>query len=124
MDTLIAKGLLSDQDTRILDRKQGRKQAGGSDVMCSLQYPKGLGSTVSELDVSQATCVVAKTKFSMLVDDVISRLPSLCGGDLQHVVLFGIEASRSDTLSFHEYFRNGSKQTYVCVVSECVCVGV
>ena len=59
------------------------------------QYPKGLGNTVKELDIQHASCVVPKTKFSMLVDDVKQKLPSLCGGNLSHVVLFGIEVFSS-----------------------------
>jgi len=56
------------------------------------RYPQGLGSTVSELDVSHAVAVVPKTKFSMVVPDVKKLLPKLCKGHLRHVVLFGIEA--------------------------------
>jgi len=56
------------------------------------QYAKGLGSTVTELDVSNAVSVVAKTKFSMIVPEVEQLLPNLCNGRLAHVVLFGIEA--------------------------------
>ena len=55
------------------------------------QYPKGLGNTVKELDIQHASCVVPKTKFSMLVGDVKQKLPTLCGGNLSHIVLFGIE---------------------------------
>ena len=59
-------------------------------LLC-FQYPKGLGNTVKELDVEHASCLVSKTKFSMLVDDVVKKLPTVCGGNLAHVVLFGIE---------------------------------
>lgn len=38
-------------------------------VITTEQYPKGLGHTVSELDVSQ-TILVQKTQFSMLVPEV------------------------------------------------------
>ena len=37
------------------------------------QYPKGLGSTVEELDISNAAVVAPKTKFSMLVPEVSER---------------------------------------------------
>ncbi len=57
------------------------------------QYPKGLGSTVAELDTSSAVGVFPKTKFSMLVPEVEQALPGLCEGNLKHVILFGIEAS-------------------------------
>lgn len=56
-----------------------------------IQYPKGLGSTVPELDVSTAVVVAPKTKFSMLVPEVEEKMKILCNGDVQHVVLFGIE---------------------------------
>ena len=55
------------------------------------QYPKGLGSTVAELDISKAVGKYEKTKFSMLVPEVDEKLKTLCEGDVQHVVLFGIE---------------------------------
>lgn len=56
-----------------------------------LQYPKGLGKTVAELDISHAVGVFEKTKFSMVLPEVEEKLKSLCGGEVKHVVLFGIE---------------------------------
>ncbi|XP_067004768.1 isochorismatase domain-containing protein 1 [Anabrus simplex] len=56
------------------------------------QHPKGLGHTVPELDVSHACGVFPKTKFSMVTPDVSPLLSTLCGGQLQCVVLFGVEA--------------------------------
>ena len=41
------------------------------------QYPKGLGHTVEEVDVSKAVAVVAKTDFSMIVPDVSAKLAEL-----------------------------------------------
>jgi hypothetical protein len=55
------------------------------------QYPKGLGNTVPELDISNAVCKVAKTRFSMDLPEVQTALKSVCDGKAQHVVLFGIE---------------------------------
>lgn len=55
------------------------------------QYPKGLGNTVPELDISHAVKVFPKTKFSMVLPEVETEMKNLCGGDVQHVVLFGIE---------------------------------
>lgn len=55
------------------------------------QYPRGLGRTVPELDIGHAKGVFEKTKFSMLVPEVSKQLDSLCGGNVQCVVLFGIE---------------------------------
>ncbi|XP_033624673.1 isochorismatase domain-containing protein 1-like [Asterias rubens] len=54
------------------------------------QYPKGLGSTVPELDIKHAVGVFPKTKFSMLlppVEEELQRRPNV-----KAVVLFGIEA--------------------------------
>ncbi|XP_014286848.1 isochorismatase domain-containing protein 1 [Halyomorpha halys] len=56
------------------------------------QYPKGLGNTIPELDIAHAKGVFPKTKFSMVVPEVSNQLDSLCGGNVQCVVLFGIEA--------------------------------
>ena len=56
-----------------------------------LQYPKGLGNTVKELDISKAVGKFEKTRFSMLIPEVEKTLETLCDGDIKHVVLFGIE---------------------------------
>ncbi|XP_069686035.1 isochorismatase domain-containing protein 1-like [Periplaneta americana] len=56
------------------------------------QNPKGLGRTVAELDISHAHGVYPKTKFSMVIPEVAAELGTLCGGKLECVVLFGIEA--------------------------------
>lgn len=56
------------------------------------QYPRGLGSTVKNLDVSHAVCIVPKTKFSMMVPAVEEMLNTQCSGAVKSVVLFGIEA--------------------------------
>lgn len=55
------------------------------------QYPKGLGKTVSELDVSHAAGVFDKTKFSMVLPSVEQSLKTLCNGHAKHIVLFGVE---------------------------------
>ncbi|KAJ1921953.1 hypothetical protein H4219_000300 [Mycoemilia scoparia] len=52
------------------------------------QYPKGLGNTVPELDVENAAAVVPKTKFSMLVPEVETKLKEF---QTKSVVIFGIE---------------------------------
>ena len=61
----------------------------GSPLIVSEQYPKGLGSTVPELDISAARLVFPKTKFSMIlpeVEKVLATLPLI-----RAVVLFGVE---------------------------------
>ena len=57
-------------------------------VIVTEQYPKGLGSTVPEIDVSNAK-VFPKTKFSMVipeVEDILKGHP-----DRKSVILVGIE---------------------------------
>ena len=61
------------------------------------QYPKGLGSTVSELDISNAVCTVPKTKFSMVLPEVEGTLKTLCEGKVEHIVIFGIEVGKLTT---------------------------
>ncbi|XP_045171568.2 isochorismatase domain-containing protein 1-like [Mercenaria mercenaria] len=61
-------------------------------VIVTEQYSKGLGKTVSELDISHAAGVFDKTKFSMVLPEVEEKMKHLCEGDVTHVVLFGIEA--------------------------------
>jgi len=57
-------------------------------VVVTEQYPKGLGPTVSELDV-QGCPVFPKTQFSMCIDGVQEHLKTL--PDLKSVILCGIE---------------------------------
>ncbi|XP_005109628.1 isochorismatase domain-containing protein 1 [Aplysia californica] len=55
------------------------------------QYPKGLGSTVPEVNISNAVGVYPKTKFSMVLPEVEEKMKTLCGGNVKHVILCGIE---------------------------------
>ncbi|KAK7788883.1 hypothetical protein R5R35_013449 [Gryllus longicercus] len=64
----------------------------GVPLVVTEQNPNGLGRTVSELDVKHAVGVYPKTRFSMLTPEVSSLIDALCGGHLQCVVLFGVEA--------------------------------
>jgi len=64
-------------------------------LLVTEQYPKGLGSTVEELNITRAVKVVPKTSFTMLckeAQEALSEISGRCSGDLQSVVLFGIEA--------------------------------
>jgi len=58
-------------------------------VMVTEQYPKGLGHTVPELNVSQHK-VFSKTSFSMFIPDVQRELEKY--KDVKSIVLCGIEA--------------------------------
>ncbi|CAL8405731.1 unnamed protein product [Arctogadus glacialis] len=61
----------------------------GSPLIVSEQYPKGLGSTVPELDISAARLVYPKTKFSMILPEVEKVLAAF--PEIRSVVLFGVE---------------------------------
>ncbi|KAJ1645990.1 hypothetical protein LPJ64_002503 [Coemansia asiatica] len=53
------------------------------------QYPKALGHTVSDIEISHAALVEAKTKFSMYTEKVEKKLQEL---EVKSVVLYGIES--------------------------------
>ena len=54
----------------------------------SKKYPKGLGQTVNELDISHAKIKKEKSKFTMF-DDEFKQL--LTENSIRTVVLFGVE---------------------------------
>ena len=58
-------------------------------VIVTEQYPKGLGHTVEELDLSKAAAVVAKTDFSMIVPEVTAKLNECKTTD---AVIVGLES--------------------------------
>jgi len=58
-----------------------------SQLIVTEQYPKVLGSTDKDLDISRAALVQPKTLFSMLTPEVESKL-----NGIESVVLFGIES--------------------------------
>lgn len=58
-------------------------------VIATEQYPKGLGSTVEEIDTSFfKERIFSKTKFSMVIPEVEEQLQQL---EVENVVLMGIE---------------------------------
>ena len=58
-------------------------------VLVTEQYPKGLGHTVEELDLTKAAAVVAKTDFSMIVPEVVAKLEE---HSISDAVIIGLEA--------------------------------
>jgi len=64
----------------------------GVPLIVTEQYPKGLGRTVAELDISHAVVVAEKTRFSMLVAEVEAVLPRPPSEQARAVVLMGLEA--------------------------------
>lgn len=61
----------------------------GIPIIVSEQYPKGLGATVQEMDLTGAKLVFPKTKFSMVVPEVEAALAEIPGA--RSIVLFGVE---------------------------------
>ncbi|XP_022816988.1 isochorismatase domain-containing protein 1-like [Spodoptera litura] len=59
-------------------------------VYVSEQYPKGLGHTTKDINISEAALVYPKTKFSMYTPELEEKLKQDVP-DLKSVVLFGIE---------------------------------
>ena len=53
------------------------------------QYPKGLGATVADLEISHAQLKIEKTRFTMFCQEVKDFLESR---SIRTVVLFGVEA--------------------------------
>ena len=76
----------------------------GIPVIVTEQYPKGLGSTVQEIDLTGVKLVLPKTKFSMVLPEVEAALAEIPG--VRSVVLFGVEVSTTcsvlDAISFVE----------------------
>lgn len=71
----------------------------GIPVIVTEQYPKGLGSTVQEIDLTGAKLVLPKTKFSMVLPEVEAAIAEIPG--IRSVVLFGVEVS----ISFSSYLQ-------------------
>lgn len=65
----------------------------GIPVIVTEQYPKGLGSTVQEIDLTGAKLVLPKTKFSMVLPEVETAIAEIPG--VRSVVLFGVEVGTS-----------------------------
>ncbi|XP_017893401.1 isochorismatase domain-containing protein 2-like isoform X2 [Ceratina calcarata] len=56
------------------------------------QYPKALGKTNSQLDITDAKGPFAKTKFSMSLPEINEELSTICCGQKpESIILFGIE---------------------------------
>lgn len=81
----------------------------GIPVIVTEQYPKGLGSTVQEIDLTGVKLVLPKTRFSMVIPEVEAALAEIPG--VRSVVLFGVEVSAFcyvwGTVSFVEKLQCG-----------------
>ena len=66
------------------------------------QYPKGLGKTVSALDVGHASVVAEKTRFSMLVPEVEQVLERLAP---KVVVIMGLEVGDNNGWQVYYWYR-------------------
>ncbi|XP_059999494.1 isochorismatase domain-containing protein 1 isoform X3 [Lagenorhynchus albirostris] len=88
----------------------------GIPVIVTEQYPKGLGSTVQEIDLTGVKLVLPKTKFSMVLPEVEAALAEIPG--VRSVVLFGVETSclikiifeQSSSANFNELSVDNSPQ--------------
>merc|ERR1712055_229555 len=62
-------------------------------LIVSEQYPKGLGTTVSELDIGNAALKYEKTQFTMWLPEVKEFMKNgdVIQNQINTVVLFGIE---------------------------------
>uniref|UniRef100_A0A673U6C2 Isochorismatase domain-containing protein 1 n=1 Tax=Suricata suricatta TaxID=37032 RepID=A0A673U6C2_SURSU len=67
---------------------QGARMLGIPGIVTE-QYPKGLGSTVQEIDLTGVKLVLPKTKFSVVLPEVEAALAEIPG--VRSVVLFGVE---------------------------------
>lgn len=82
------------------------------------QYPQGLGSTVSEIDIQHAAGIFPKTKFSMLIPEVENIIKTVCNGSVRCAVLFGVEVIKilicilCNSTYYHTIY---SDQAHVCV---------
>jgi hypothetical protein len=63
-------------------------------VLVTEQYPDKLGSTDDELPIENAFGIYPKVDFTMLVPEVEAGFNSVCGGEAESVVLFGVEVRK------------------------------
>lgn len=76
-------------------------------LFVSEHYPEKLGKTVAELDVKHAAAIYSKTKFSMIVPEILDHLKQL--KEVENIVLMGLEThicleqTAMDLLSMEKY---------------------
>uniref|UniRef100_A0A1L8DXZ4 Isochorismatase domain-containing protein 1 n=1 Tax=Nyssomyia neivai TaxID=330878 RepID=A0A1L8DXZ4_9DIPT len=61
-------------------------------LIVSEHYPEKLGRIVKDLDVSHAKMIYGKTLFSMATPEMRNKVKELFPGDLESIVLFGLES--------------------------------
>lgn len=62
-------------------------------LLCTEHYPERLGKIVTDIDVSHAKAIISKTRFSMMVPALESKMKELFCGYPEDVVLYGLEVS-------------------------------
>lgn len=61
-------------------------------LIATEHYPEKLGPIVKDIDIAHAKGVFSKTLFSMCIPEVQNKIKELFNGDLEAVVLFGLES--------------------------------
>ena len=85
-------------------------------IIVTEQYPQGLGATVAELELKDnVTFKAEKTQFNMLTTEVEHQLSSLCEGNINSVILCGIEVSSYCNSLAYQHFP-GSHSEFQCNV--------
>lgn len=60
-------------------------------LICSEHYPERLGKIVKDIDISHAKAVIPKTRFSMVVPELETKIKEIFGDKPDDVVLYGLE---------------------------------
>ena len=61
-------------------------------LVCTEHYAEKLGKLVPDIDVKHACAIIQKTKFSMMVPELETKIKEIFGGKPRDVVLFGLES--------------------------------
>ncbi|XP_037945378.1 isochorismatase domain-containing protein 1 [Teleopsis dalmanni] len=81
-------------------------------------YPEKLGKIVPDLDVSHANAIISKTRFSMIVPELQSKVKEIFGGNPNDVVLYGLESHICVEQTAIDLLQQNIN---VYVVADCLC---